>query len=532
MSISLTREPGNVNRSSLRKIFTAEEAMQFINAGATVVVSGSGGGVNEPYTLLAALEQHFLTTGQPTDLTLYHPSGMGDGHGGGTERFAHPGMIRLVYGSHWSWAPRMAEMAVAGAFEVAVWPQGVLSQLLRESAAGRPGLFTQVGMDTYLDPRMKLTQPGKYLRPQLIEVSGRPWLYYPAPHIDVALIRATTADEFGNLSMEQEAVIMDALSAAQAAHVSGGTVIAQVKQLAKGRTLDARTVRVPGHLVDAIVVAPEQRQSFTTPYNPSYSGELVTTIPARTTSRLERQFIARRAALELRPGMVVNLGFGVADGVALAAAKEDILDSVTFTIEQGASGGVPAWDADFGMMWNPTSIIDGPSQFDFYDGGGLDLAVVSFAQVDARGNVNVSYFDHRLVGPGGFINITQAAKAVVFCGTLTARGLQIAFEQDRLVVEREGTVPKFVEQVDEITFSAEQARARGQEVLYITERAVFRLGQQGLELVELAPGLDLDEQVLAQMAFRPGIAAPLSSIPQQVYQRGPLGLKQRFGERR
>lgn len=325
MSRALAGKFVNGDWPSPGKVISVTEAVQLIPSGVTVAVSGSGGGVNDPYTLLAALEQRFLTTGQPSALTLYHPSGMGDGHGGGTERFAHPGMVRTVYGSHWSWAPRLAEMAVGGAFEVAVWPQGVLSQLLRDSAAGRPGLLTQVGLDTYLDPRVKLMQPGRHLRPQLIELSGRPWLYYPAPVINVALIRATTADEFGNLSMEHEAVIMDALSTAQAARCSGGIVIAQVKRLAKGGTLDARMVRVPGHLVDAIVVDPEQRQSFTTLYNPSYSGELVTTIPERRASRLERQLIARRAALELRPGMVVNLGFGVADGVAVINMVHTIL---------------------------------------------------------------------------------------------------------------------------------------------------------------------------------------------------------------
>lgn len=520
-----------VNWQPESKVLSAEEAVQLILTGATIAISGSGGGVNDPSAVLAALEQRFTSSGQPADLTVYHPSGMGDGRGGGTERFAHPGMLRMVYGSHWSWAPRLAAMAMTGAFEIAVWPQGILSQLLRESAAGRPGLLTQVGMDTYLDPRVKLTQPGKHVRPHLIQMNGHAWLYYLAPHIDVALIRATTADEAGNLSMEHEGVIMDALSVAQVAHCSGGLVIAQVKRLAKSGTLDARTIRVPGHLVDVIVVDPEQRQSFATYYNPSYSGELATPLPARTAERLERQLIARRAALELRAGMVVNLGFGIADGVAITAAMENILDSVTFTIEQGASGGVPAWGTDFGLMWNPTSIIDAASQFDFYDGGGLDMAVVSFAQVDARGNVNVSYFDGHLIGPGGFINITRAARTVVFCGSMTARGLQVALKQGQLLIEREGAIPKFVEQVDEITFSAEQARARGQEVLYVTERAVFRLGTLGLELVELAPGIDLDAHVLAHMAFKPQVASPLSSIPEEVYHEGPLGLKQRFSMR-
>jgi acyl CoA:acetate/3-ketoacid CoA transferase len=508
------------------KVRTAAEAIQAIVAGATVVVTGSGGRVNEPDLLLTALEERFLATGQPADLTLYHPNGMGDGQGGGTEHFAHPGFVRCVYGSHWSWAPRLSRMALDGAFETAVWPQGVLAQLLRESAAGRPGLLTHVGIGSSLDPRVGGGRPGA--RPQVVQLDGRDWLYYPAPRVDVALIRATTADEAGNLSFEHEGVILDTLTAAQAAHSAGGIVIAQVKRLACAGSLDPRLVRVPGYLVDAIVVAPEQRQSAATAYNPGYSGELRIAVPDRPVDQLERRLIARRAALELRPGMVVNLGFGVADGVATVAAEEGIVDDITLSVEQGASGGIPAWDADFGLMWNPTAILDAPSQFDFYDGGGLDLAIVSFAQVDGWGNVNVSYFDGRLIGPGGFLNITQNATTVIFCGTFMAKGLHVDVRDGQLVVAREGTVPKFVERVDEITFSGAAARARGQAVLYVTERAVFRLGVQGLELIEVAPGIDVAVHILPHMAVQPALPARIARTPAEVYGGTTLGLAGRF----
>jgi propionate CoA-transferase len=352
----------NVNTSTgSSKVCTAEEAIKFISPGSTIAIVGSGGGVNEPELLLTALEEQFLKKGTPGGLTLYHPNGIGNGHGGGSDHFAHKGFLRFVYGSHWSWAPRLSQMACEGAFGIAVWPQGVLSQLLRESAAGRPGILTHIGLDTYLDPRISGKSPGRQLKPELMELAGNIWLFYPTPTIDVALIRATTADEFGNLNMEHEGVVLDVLSAAQAARHSGGKVIAQVKRFAQGGTLDPRLVRVPGNLIDAIVVDPDQRQSSTEVYNPGYSGELKVQIPQRSHTCIERVLIARRAALELWLGAVVNLGFGIADGVASIVAEEGVADQITFSIEQGTAGGIPAWGTDFGLMWNPLSIIDAPS---------------------------------------------------------------------------------------------------------------------------------------------------------------------------
>jgi len=501
----------------------AADAVGLVPTGATLVVTGSGGGVNEPGLLLAALEHRFRSTGEPAQLVLYHPNGLGNGEGGGTEAFAHPGFLRAAYGSHWSWAPRLSQLALEGAFEVGVWPQGVLSQLLREASASRPGLLTKTGLGTYLDPRVATGRLERQKMPRLVELGGDEWLFYPAPRVDVAFIRATEADQEGNLTMDEEGLVLDVLSAAQAAHVNGGLVIAQVKRRAGAGELDPRRVRVPGYLVDVVVVDPEQRQSAATSYNPGYAGAQVVEVPQRDIGQGERMFIARRAALELRPRTVVNLGFGIADGVASVAQSEGVAKEVTFSVEQGSAGGVPAWGSDFGLMWNPTSFIDAPALFDFYDGGGIDLAIVSFAQVDAAGNVNVSQFNGRLIGPGGFMNITQSARTVVFCGTFSAKGQRVAVHDGRLVIEREGAIAKFVPEVDQVTWSAAEAARRHQRVLYVTERAVFELAEGGLALAEVAPGLQAAD-VLSVMGFTPRVARPLRAVPSAVYSNRPLGL--------
>ena len=508
---------------------TPAEAVALISDEATLVVAGSGGGVNEPRALLAALEQRFRETERPRDLLLYHPNGLGDGAGGGTEVFAHRGLLRCAYGSHWTWAPKLSDLAMDGAFELAVWPQGVLSHLLRAAAARRPGLLSRTGLGTYLDKRVETARPGRQLLPDLIDFAGEQWLFYPAPHIDVAFIRATAADDEGNLTMEDEGAVLDVLNAAQAAHAAGGIVIAQVRRQAASRSLDPRMVRVPGYLVDAVVVVPEQRQSFATAYNAGYAGASVVEVPKRDIGAGQRLFIARRAARELRPGMVVNLGFGIADGVASVASAEGVADRLTFSVEQGSAGGVPAWDSDFGLMWNPTSLIDAPELFDFYDGGGIDLAIVSFAQIDQAGDVNVSQFGGRLVGPGGFMNITQSAKAVVFCGTSTTKGQRVTFADGKLSIDQNGQVAKFVPRVEQVTWSAAEARRRGQRVLYMTERAVFALTTDGVELVEIAPGLKL-EDVLAPLGFEPLVSQSITETPASVYSNGPLGLTEIFDE--
>lgn len=491
---------------------SADEAVARVADGATVAVTGSGGGVNEPDVLLTALERRFVRSGTPRGIAVYHPNGLGSAAGGGTECLAHDGFVRRVYGSHWSWAPQLSARALRGEFEIAVWPQGVLSQLLREAAGRRPALLSPVGLGTYLDPETEGQQrPGRQILPTSVRWEGRRWLRYPAPRVDVALIRATTADPAGNLTMEEEGTILDVLAAASAAKAAGGLVLAQVRHRTAAPA-DPQRVRVPGALVDALVVNPEQRQSALTRFNPAYCGTDAIRLNPSLPEDAARLLIAVRAARELAPGMVVNVGFGVADGVPRLAVAEGWADSVTFSIEQGALGGVPAWGDDFGLMWHPAAILDAPAVFDLYDGGLLDATVVSFAQVDPAGNVNVSYFGGRLIGPGGFINITGGARTVVFCGALTTGGMKAEIRGGRLVIVNEGRTAKFVPRCDQITFSAADAVRRGQRVLYVTERAVFRLGPDGVELTEVAAGLDAVADIVPAMGFRPRISPVLRHI--------------------
>jgi acyl CoA:acetate/3-ketoacid CoA transferase len=513
------------NRS---KVIAIDEAVRRISSGATVMVDSCGGGINEPSGVLAALERRFVETGAPRDLTLYLVSGMGDGRGGGADRFAHEGMVRRVYASHWGWSPRLGEMALAGAFEAYVLPQGVMSHLLRDIAAGRPGVVSEIGIGTFVDPRVEGGRVNARTREdvvQVVELAGREWLFYPSLPIDVAIIRGTTADERGNLTMEHEGVTLEVLSAAQAARNSGGLVIAQVKRLAAAGTLDGRAVQVPGNLVDAVVVVPDQAQTMHLAYDSALSGEVRvphTSLPPVPLGA--RKVVARRAAYELFPDAVVNLGFGIADGVASVAAEEGVLDEVVFSIEQGAVGGIPAMGDHFGLAVNADAILDQPYQFDFYDGGGLDLTFLSFAEVDPRGDVNVSRFGGRLVGTGGFINMSQNAKKIVFCGTFTSGGVEVAVAEGRLSVAREGRYRKFVEQVDQITFNAGVARERDRVVLYVTERAVFALDDEGLVLTEVAPGIDVARDILAQAGGAIRVSPSLQPMRAAIFLPGPMGL--------
>lgn len=510
------------------KVTTADEAVAQIPGGATVMVDSCGGSINEPSAVLAALERRYLDTGTPRDLTLYLVSGMGNGRGGGADYFAHPGMLHRVYASHWGWSPRLGGMAMAGDFEAYVLPQGVMSHLLRDIASGKPGVITNVGIGTFVDPRQeggKVNSRTQEPYVQLVELAGQEWLFFPRMPIDVAIIRATTADERGNLTMEHEGLTLEVLSAAQAARNSGGYVIAQVKRLAATGSLDARRVQVPGNLVDAVVVAPEQQQTMHLAYDPALSGELRIPHASLPPVALDaRKLVARRAAYELFPGAMINLGFGIADGIASVAAEEGVLDQVQFSIEQGPVGGIPAMGDHFGLAVNAEAILDQPYQFDFYDGGGLDLTFLSFAEVDPTGNVNVSRFGGRLVGPGGFINMSQNAKKVVFCGTFTSGGLAVAIEDSQVRITREGRHRKFVEQVEQITFNARYARDRGRDVLYVTERAVFALDAHGLVLTEVAPGIDPERDVLALAGGQIAVTPDLHPMPCAIFDPAPMAL--------
>ena len=526
------------------KVVSAAEAVRLIHDGDTVATGGFVG-IGFAEEIAVALEARFVQSqeetghGAPQNLTLVYAAGQGDGQNRGLNHLGHSGLVRRVIGGHWGLVPTLQQLAINNQIEAYNLPQGVITHLFRDIAAGKPGTLTHVGLDTFVDP---LHGGGKINSRTLedivsrLSIDGKDYLFYKAFPIHVGIIRATTADPDGNLSMEREALTLEALAIAMAARNSGGIVIAQVERLAERNTLHPRSVKVPGVLVDAVVVATNpanHMQTFIEAYNPAYSGEI--RVPMNLIEPMaltERKVIARRAALELKPNHVVNLGIGMPEGVATVAAEEKMFDLLTLTAEPGVIGGIPAGGLSFGAAINAQAVIDQPNQFDFYDGGGLDVAVLGLAQADAQGNLNVSKFGERLAGAGGFINISQNAKKVVFVGTFTTGELQCKVQNGQLQIQHEGTQRKFVTQVEHRTFSARESRKRGQQVLYVTERCVFQLSgtyeAPTLELIELAPGLDLQRDVLALMDFAPLISPHLKPMDAALFAAEPMGLRERL----
>jgi propionate CoA-transferase len=483
----------------------ADRVVRDIAPGSTIALTGSGGGILEPDTVLAALEDSFLTRGTPRDLTIVHALGIGDRRRRGTNHFAHKDMVKRVIGGHWTWSPTMIDLVRNDEVEAYAWPAGAISQLLREIGARRPGLITRTGLDTYVDPR----RGGGRFSPsatedliELISMDGREYLRYKPFSVDVAIVRGDSVDPAGNITCSGEAAQLDALAVAQAAKASGGRVIAQVKTVLD-RPIDARLVHIPAVLVDVVVHAPTQWQTYASEFNPELSGDAPAHGRAPTSDHPIRTLIARRAAAEIRDGDVLNVGFGVPDLVVGILADQGRLDGVTIAIEQGLIDGVPLSGDLFGAARGPKVMHPSTTQFDLFSGGILDVSCLGMAQVDASGAVNVSKIGGNIVGPGGFIDISQNSSRVIFCGTFTARGLDVEIVDDELVVRREGSVPKFVERVDQVTYSGELAVREGRTAMYVTERAVFVLTRDGLELVEVAPGIDIDRDILPQMGFRP-----------------------------
>ena len=504
------------------KFITAEQAACLISDGDTVGLIGGGGGLVEATLLHEMVERRFLDSGHPKDLTVVHALGIGDRAERGMNRFAHEGMVRRVIGGHWVWSPRMQQLARDEKIEAYVLPGGVCMQLMREIAAKRPGLLTHVGLGTFVDPRHgggRMNAAAVDDIVDVVEMDGTEYLRYRPFPVNVALLKGSVADADGNISLDREPANVDIYAMAAAAHNSGGKVIFQVAERVPSGTLGARQVRIPAVLVDAIVVDPDQRQGYNLVYDPAISGEqrIAASNPPMPPFSI-RQAIARRAHDELHECAVINYGFGIPDEVASIVAARGELDCYYQTIEHGTYGGTLLTGTLFGYARNPSCMIDGPSQFDFYSGGGLDIAFLGFGEVDARGDVNVSKLGGLTVGPGGFIDIAQNAKKVVFCGTFDAKGAKIVTGDGNVRIERHGEVRKFVDRVEQITFSGAQARLRGREIFYVTERAVFRLGVETVELIEVAPGVDLHTDVLDRMGFAPTVAENLKIMPKQHFE--------------
>ncbi|MFY7856767.1 MAG: acyl CoA:acetate/3-ketoacid CoA transferase [Rubrivivax sp.] len=518
------------------KVVSAADAVAVIGSGDLLVTSGFVG-IGTPDELLCALAERFERDGAPRDLSLMFAAGQGDGKERGLNRLAAPGLVRRVIGGHWGLIPALGKRALSGEIEAWNLPQGVISQLYRDIAAGKPGTLSRVGLGTFVDPRLqggrlndRTPGEGADALVRLMEIDGQEWLFYRAQRIDVAFIRGTTADTHGNITMEREALTLDNLAMAMAARNGGGVVIAQVERIAKAGSLHPRQVRIPGSLVDCVVVArPEHhRQTYATPYSPAFAAEIQVPLDAIAPLPLdERKIIARRCAMELPVEGVVNLGIGMPEGVAAVANEEGVIDLITLTAEPGIVGGMPAGGLDFGAGYNVEAVIDQNQQFDFYDGGGLHLACLGMAECDREGNVNVSRFGSKLAGAGGFINISQNARKLVFAGTFTAGGLQVEVRDGKLLIVHEGRSAKFRAAVEQVTFAGRRAAARGQPVLYVTERCVFTLGEHGLALTEVAPGIDIERDIVAHMGFRPWIDQP-RTMDLSIFQPGPMGLRDRL----
>ncbi len=518
------------------KIVTAQEAVSLIRSNDTIATGGLVG-IGVPEAIAIAVEERFLATKEGADrlrdLTLVYAAGQGDGANRGLNHFGHRGMLKRIIGGHWGLVPKLQRLALDGHVEAYNLPQGVILNLYREIGSGKPGTFSSVGLGTFVDPRLgggKLNDVTTEDIVELLMLHGKEYLFYHGFPINVAIIRGTTADPDGNVSMEREALPLESLSLALAAHNSGGIVIVQVERITDRGHLHPRNVVVPGVLVDCVVVATDathHMQTFSEQYNYAYAGDVRLPqgdIPSKPLDI--RKVIARRASYELSANAIVNLGIGIPEGLASVAEEENCIDLLTLTAESGAIGGIPASGLSFGAASNAHAILSQPNQFDFYDGAGLDMAFLGMAQVDRHGNVNVSKFGNRLAGAGGFINISQFTRKVIFMGTFRAGSALIDVAGGALAIRSDGSDCKFVDHVEHITFNGARALRDNQHILFVTERCVFELTDKGLELIEVAPGVDIEHDIIRLMDFEPVIRVAPRLMKTSIFRPDRLGIRE------
>lgn len=514
------------------KIIKANEVPKLIKDGSFIGIDGFVG-IGVPEEILLNIEESYLKEGKPNSLNIIFAAGFGDSKTRGLNRIAHERMIKKVIGGHWGLAPNLGNLANQKKIEGYNLPQGVIAQMFRDMAAGKPGTLSKVGIGTFVDPELEGAKINSITKEDIVlklNILGEEILFFKAPKLDIALLRGTTADEDGNISYENEALFLDGLHIATAAKNAGGKVIVQVEKLVKKESINPKLVKIPGILVDYVVLVEDMKnhmQTYGEYFNYGFTNNNVIFNANKKIFKLdERKIIARRCALNLRnETKVLNYGIGMPESIALVLEEEKQDKKFIPTVEPGAIGGIPMGGLDFGASFNPTCIIGQPAQFDFYDGGGLDMAFLGLAQCDENGNINVSKFGPKIAGCGGFINITQNAKEVVFCGTFTAGGLEIEIEKGKLKILKEGKIKKFVKNVEQITFSGNFAKKNNKKVLYITERAVFELRREGLTLVEIADGIDIEKDIIANMEFKPILANEIKKMNQNIFFEKPMGLK-------
>lgn len=510
----------------MSKLVTADYAASLIKDGMTV---GMGGfvGFGTPEELLIAIEKRYTETREPKDLTVFHGAGIGDGKDKGMNHMGHEGLIKRLICAHVGLAPKVGQLCVDNKIECFILPQGVCSHILRATAGRKPGLITHVGLKTYADPRKEACKGNDAARNcghevvQLVNIDGKDYMFYKSVPLDICFIRGTYADEAGNVSMVKEGLHGDQLEMAMATRNSGGIVVVQVEKMVQKGTLPVKDIKIPSFMVDYVVEGkPENHwQSFMGPdYRPELTGEIYIPMDAIEPMALNpRKICGRRGAMLLKKGAVVNLGIGVPEAIAAVAGEEGVSDQITLSIESGVLGGVPTGGVGIGGTVNPESIVKQPDTFDFYDGGGLDMAFLGSAEIDERGNVNVSKFGGRMVGPGGFINITQNAKVVGFCGTFTAGKMKCEIKDGKLNIIEDAPNIKFKKAVEQITYSGEYGVETGQTVYYITERALFKLVPGGMKLLEIAPGVDLQKDILDKMEFTPIMDDEIKVMDEKIF---------------